>query len=90
MSGQAGNIDGKIDPRGNKFEGAAQARLPDAAAARQRIPDKMAGAARSLGWHPFPGPAAVNSRSYQNRSACMTTASATAAAATSTPRIRRR
>ena len=26
---------------------------------------------RSLGWHPFPGPAAINSRSYQNRSACM-------------------
>jgi hypothetical protein len=33
--------------------------------------DKMASAGRSLGWHPFPGPAAVNSRSYQNRSACM-------------------
>ena len=33
--------------------------------------DKMASAARSIGWHPFPGPAAVNSRPYQNRSACM-------------------
>jgi gluconate 2-dehydrogenase alpha chain len=33
--------------------------------------DKMAAAARSLGWHPFPGPAAINSRPYQNRSACM-------------------
>jgi gluconate 2-dehydrogenase alpha chain len=33
--------------------------------------DRMSGAARSLGWHPFPGPAAINSRSYQNRSACM-------------------
>jgi gluconate 2-dehydrogenase alpha chain len=24
-----------------------------------------------LGWHPFPGPAQINSRAYQNRSACM-------------------
>ena len=27
----------------------------------------MADAARGLGWHAFPGPAAINSRSYQNR-----------------------
>ena len=33
--------------------------------------DMMAAAARALGWHPFPGPAAINSRTYQNRSACM-------------------
>ena len=56
VSGQAGNINGKIDPRGNIFEGAAQARVPDAAAARHAFIDKMAAAARSLGWHPFPGP----------------------------------
>ena len=37
VSGQAGNINGKLDPRGNPFEGAAQARLPDAAAAGHRI-----------------------------------------------------
>jgi gluconate 2-dehydrogenase alpha chain len=30
----------------------------------------MAGAARTLGWHPFPGPAAINSRTYQNRVGC--------------------
>jgi gluconate 2-dehydrogenase alpha chain len=33
--------------------------------------EKMAAAAKQLGWHPFPGPAAINSRSYQNRSGCM-------------------
>src|SRR5499427_2478949 len=63
VSGQAGNIDGTMDPRGNPFE-----------AARLRgneFLDKMSGAARSLKWHPFPGPAAINSRSYQNRSGCM-------------------
>ena len=33
--------------------------------------DMMATAAAGLGWHPFPGPAAINSRTYQGRSACM-------------------
>ena len=33
--------------------------------------DLMAAAARTLGWHPFPGPAAINSRVYENRSGCM-------------------
>ena len=33
--------------------------------------DMMAEAARKLGWHAFPGPAAVNTRSYQNRGGCV-------------------
>src|SRR5581483_7331100 len=33
--------------------------------------EKMSASAKSVGWHPFAGPAAINSRSYQNRSACM-------------------
>src|SRR6478736_4537129 len=33
--------------------------------------ERMAAAAKKLGWNPFPGPAAINSRSYQNRSGCM-------------------
>jgi gluconate 2-dehydrogenase alpha chain len=31
----------------------------------------MAATAKTLGWAPFPGPAAINSRPYQNRSGCM-------------------
>ena len=31
----------------------------------------MATAARELGWHPFPGPAAINSQTYDDRSGCM-------------------
>ena len=31
----------------------------------------MAGAAQRLGWHPFPGPAAINSRALRSRSACL-------------------
>ena len=50
----------------------------------------MAAPARALGWHPFPGPAAINSRARTRTAAraCIT-ASATAAAATSTRRTRR-
>jgi hypothetical protein len=33
--------------------------------------EKMASAAKSLGWHPFTAAAAINSRTYQNRGACM-------------------
>jgi gluconate 2-dehydrogenase alpha chain len=31
----------------------------------------MGGAARRLGWNPFPGPAAINSEQYDGRSACL-------------------
>src|SRR5437899_7577521 len=64
VSGQAGNIDGKIDPRGNLFEGPRKRAYPMPPLRGTEFLEKMAGAARSLGWHPFPGPAAVNSRSY--------------------------
>src|SRR5258706_16384517 len=32
--------------------------------------ERMAAAARRLGWHPFPGPAAVNSEVYGERPGC--------------------
>jgi gluconate 2-dehydrogenase alpha chain len=71
VSGQAGNISGRIDPRGNPFEGLRRREYPMPALRWTGFLDKMAGAARSLGWHPFPGPAGINSKSYQNRSGCM-------------------
>jgi gluconate 2-dehydrogenase alpha chain len=71
ISGQAGNINGTIDPRGNPFEGPRRRAYPMPPLRGTEFLDRMTAAARSLGWHPFPGPAAVNSRSYQNRSACM-------------------
>src|SRR5215813_2333429 len=71
VSGQAGNIDGKIDPRGNTFEGPRKRPYPMPPLRGTAFLDTMTTVARSLGWHPFPGPAAVNSRPYQNRSACM-------------------
>jgi gluconate 2-dehydrogenase alpha chain len=71
VSGQAGNINGKLDPRGNRFEAPRKRGYPMPALRWTAFLEKMAGSARSLGWHPFPGPAAINSRSYQNRSGCM-------------------
>src|SRR5262245_47385323 len=71
VSGAAGNVAGRIDPRGNIFEGARSREYPMPALRGTGFTDLMAAAARTLGWHPFPGPAAINSERYQNRSACM-------------------
>jgi gluconate 2-dehydrogenase alpha chain len=71
VSGQAGNIKGKIDPRGNVFEGPRQREFPMPPLRSTGFLDLMTEAARTLGWHPFPGPAAINSRPYQNRSGCV-------------------
>jgi gluconate 2-dehydrogenase alpha chain len=71
VSGQAGNVNGKIDQRGNIFEGPRKKEYPMPPLRWTAFHDKMAAAAKQLGWHPFPGPAAINSRNYMNRSGCM-------------------
>jgi len=71
ISGQAGNINGAIDPRGNIFEAPRRRAYPMPPLRSNVFIDTMTAAAKSMGWHPFPGPAAINSRPYQNRSACM-------------------
>jgi gluconate 2-dehydrogenase alpha chain len=70
VSGQAGNIRGRIDPRGNTFEGARAREYPMPPLRGTSFTDMMADAARTLGWRPFPGPAAVNTRAYQGRTGC--------------------
>ena len=70
ISGQAGNINGTIDARGNIFEGPRRRPYPMPPLRWTGFIDTMAESARRLGWHPFPGPAAVNSVRYQNRAAC--------------------
>jgi gluconate 2-dehydrogenase alpha chain len=42
-----------------------------AALAGSEFTERMAAAARKLGWHPFPGPAAINSVAYDERPACL-------------------
>ena len=71
VSGKAGNIGGKVDPRGNIFEGPRKREFPMPPLRSTGFIDLMSAAARSLGWHPFPGPAAINSQTYEGRSSCM-------------------
>jgi gluconate 2-dehydrogenase alpha chain len=70
VSGQAGNIAGAIDPRGNIFEAPRKRGYPMPPLRGTEFTDRMAVAARRLGWHPFPGPAAINSEAYEERPAC--------------------
>ena len=70
VSGKAGNLNGKRDPRGNIFEGSRKREYPMPPLRGTGFTEIMATAARKLEWHPFPGPAAINSRTYQNRSGC--------------------
>jgi gluconate 2-dehydrogenase alpha chain len=69
-SGKAGNLNGKIDPRGNIFEGPRKREYPMPPLRGTGFTEMMGNAARKFGWHPFPGPAAINSRAYENRTAC--------------------
>lgn len=71
VSGQAGNIKGTVDRRGNIFEAPRQRAYPMPPLRSTGFLDVMAAGARTLGWHPFPGPAAINSVRYQDRSPCM-------------------
>ena len=71
VSGKAGNIGGKIDPRGNIFEGPRRREYPMPPLRGTGFTEMMANAAKKLGWHTFPGPAAINSRTYQNRPGCV-------------------
>ncbi len=71
VSGQAGNVKGTIDQRGNIFEGPRAREYPMPALHGTEFTERMAGAARKLGWHPFPGPAAINSQAYDGRAECL-------------------
>ena len=70
VSGKAGNLNGRIDPRGSVFEGSRKREYPMPPLRGTGFSEMMATAARKLEWHPFPGPAAINSRTYQNRAGC--------------------
>jgi gluconate 2-dehydrogenase alpha chain len=70
VSGKAGNINGKIDPRGNIFEAPRRREYPMPPLRWTEWHELMASTARGLGFHPFPGPAAVNTRTYEGRPGC--------------------
>jgi gluconate 2-dehydrogenase alpha chain len=70
VSGKAGNIQGKIDPRGKIFEGPRRREYPMPPLRDTDFTDLMMTAARKIGWHPFRGPAAINSQPYRGRPGC--------------------
>ena len=69
--GKAGNVMGKLDERGNIFEGTRAREYPMPPLHGTGFTAMMADAAKAIGAHPFPGPAAINSRDYEGRSGCM-------------------
>lgn len=70
VSGKAGNIGGQVDSEGNIFEGPRRREYPMPPLRSCEYLDHMTDAARELGWHPFRGPAAINSRVYEGRAGC--------------------
>jgi gluconate 2-dehydrogenase alpha chain len=71
VSGQAGNIQGKVDKRGNIFEGPRLREYPMPPLRGTEFTELVATTAKKLGWHPFPGPAAINSQGFDDRPGCM-------------------
>ncbi|MEX0619373.1 MAG: GMC family oxidoreductase [Pseudohongiellaceae bacterium] len=71
ISGKAGNIGGRIDRSGNIFEGPRSREYPMQALRSSPFTELMGGAARSLGWNPFQGPAAINTEPYDGRPGCL-------------------
>jgi gluconate 2-dehydrogenase alpha chain len=69
-SGKAGNIRGKKIAGGNPFEGPRRRAYPNPPLRSSGWTEMMAKAARSLGWHPFPGPAAIRSKPYHGLPSC--------------------
>src|SRR5580658_1189897 len=71
VSGKAGNIQGKLDPAGNVYEGPRQREYPMPALRGTEYTEHMMATARQLGWKPFHGPAAINSQTYNGRPGCV-------------------
>jgi gluconate 2-dehydrogenase alpha chain len=70
VSGKAGNIQGRLDPEGNVFEGPRRRDYPMPPLRGTEFSEHMAEAARKLGWKPFRAPAAINSQPYKGRPGC--------------------
>ena len=71
VSGKAGNLQGRIDPEGNVFEGPRRREYPMPPLRVTSFMERMRDAARGLGWNPFLAPAAITSEPYDGRPACV-------------------
>ena len=70
ISGQAGNVKGKINAAGNVFEGERQSEYPMRPLRTSPFTELMTKAAQRLDWSPFQGPAAITSELYDGRPPC--------------------
>ncbi len=70
ISGQAGNVQGRMNGAGNIFEGERQREYPMKPLRASPFTEMMGSAARGLGWHPFQGPAAITTELYDGRPPC--------------------
>ena len=66
VSGKAGNLDGQIIKGGNPFEAPRSKDYPLPQLPNTYDAELFAGAARAMGYHPFPPPAANASAAYVN------------------------
>ncbi|WP_367716621.1 GMC family oxidoreductase [Nitratireductor sp. GISD-1A_MAKvit] len=66
IGGKAGNLNGRIEPGGNPFEGARSSEYPNPPMDMVYAPMLFANAASELGYAPFPAPSANMSRAYTN------------------------
>jgi len=66
VTGIAGNIKGQLHEGGNRFEGARSNPYPSEPLPSILSSQLFAKAARELGYHPFPVPAANSSKAYTN------------------------
>src|SRR6266853_2248409 len=66
VSGKAGNLQGKIIPGGNPFEGPRSHEYPNPPLKTTYSSALFAKAAQSSGYKPFPVPTSANSRAYKN------------------------
>src|SRR5215469_7910292 len=66
LSGKAGNLRGQIVEGGNPFEGPRSHEYPNPPHKATYVMSLFTKAARELGYHPFPTPAATLSQTYRN------------------------
>ena len=66
VGGKAGNLNGEIQPGGNPFEGPRSRDYPNPPHTASYAGTLFAQAAKSLGYSPFPQPAATSTRPYTN------------------------
>src|SRR2546428_87992 len=70
VSGQAGNINGTLDGRGNIFEAPRKRDYPMPPLRGSGFTELMTAAANRIGLHPFSGPAGITSQAHQGRPGC--------------------